>query len=55
MKKICNNDITHYDKDDLTCCMKKVSLTSNDNVKNIPKKMNKQKKNIKTLILIFYL
>ena len=37
MKKQCNKDVTHCDNNDLTCCMNKVSLTSNDNVKNIPK------------------
>ena len=37
MKKQCNKDITHYDNNDLTCCMNKLSLTSNDDVKNIPK------------------
>ena len=53
MKKSCNKEVTHYDNNDLTCCMNKLSLTSNDNVKNIPK--NEQtRKNIKTLIVIFY-
>ena len=33
MKKQCNNN-------DLTCCMDKISLTSNDNVKNIDKYKN---------------
>ena len=36
MKNQCNKDITHCDID-LTCCMNKVSRTSNDNVKNFPK------------------
>ena len=40
MKKQCNNDITHCDNSDLTSCMNKVSLTSNDNVKNIDKYKN---------------
>ena len=39
-KKQCNNDITHCDNNDLTCCVNKLSLTSNDNVKNIDKYKN---------------
>ena len=45
MKKQCKKDITHCDNNDVTCCMNKVSLTSDDNVKNIPKnEKNKRKK-----------
>ena len=29
----CNNDITHRDNHDLTCCMNKVSLETNDSIK----------------------
>ena len=54
MKKQCDKDITHYDNNNLTCCMDKLSLTSNDNVKNIPKKeQTKEKyKNIDPDILL---
>ena len=39
-KKQCNNDITHCDNNDLTCCVNKLPLTSNNNVKNIDKYKN---------------
>ena len=54
MKKQCDNDISHCVNNDLTCCMNKISITSNDNVKNIPKnEQTKEKyKNIDPDVLL---
>ena len=54
MKKQCIIDISHCVNNDLTCCMNKISITSNDNVKNIPKnEQTKEKyKNIDPDVLL---